>query len=115
VSTLQVHLEEYLRLRRALGFKLVWPGHVLPQFLAWLEDTGAETITTEAAIAWSRLSVAAAASPITMSHRLGAVRGFARYLRSIDPTTEVPPTGVFGRQRRISSFALLRRWRSSAP
>jgi integrase/recombinase XerD len=102
VSTLQTHLEEYLRLRRALGFELVWPGHVLPQFLIWLEDTGSQTLTTEAAISWARLSTTA--TPMTMSHRLGAVRGFARYLRTIDPTTEVPPTGVFGRQRRITPY-----------
>ena len=102
MSTMQTHLAEYLRLRRALGFQLVWPGHVLSQFVTWLEDTGSEAITTKAAIAWARLSTAA--TPMTLSHRLGAVRGFARYLRSIDPTTEVPPTGVFGRQRRIIPY-----------
>jgi integrase/recombinase XerD len=99
---MQSHLEDYLRLRRALGFKLTWPGHVLPQFVTWLEGTGSETITTEAAISWARLS--AAANPITLSHRLGAVRGFARYLRTIDPATEIPPTGLFGKQRRITPY-----------
>jgi integrase/recombinase XerD len=102
VNTMHTHLEDYLRLRRALGFKLTWPGHVLPQFVTWLETTGAETITTEAAITWARLSTAA--SPITLSHRLGAVRGFARYLRTIDPATEIPPTGLFGKQRRITPY-----------
>jgi len=98
VSTMAAHLEDYLRLRRALGFKLAWPGHVLPQFVTWLEATGSETITTEAAITWTRLSTSA--HPITLSHRLGAVRGFARYLRTIDPATQVPPTGLFGKQQR---------------
>jgi len=102
VSTLHTHLEDYLRLRRALGFKLTWPGHVLPQFVTWLEGTGAVTITTEAAITWARLSTAA--SPITLSHRLGAVRGFARYLRTIDPATEIPPTGLFGKQQRVTPY-----------
>jgi integrase/recombinase XerD len=100
--TMQTHLEDYLRLRRALGFKLTQPGHVLPQFVTWLEGTGAETITTDAAITWARLSTAA--SPMTLSHRLGAVRGFARYLRTIDPATEIPPTGLFGKQRRITPY-----------
>jgi len=98
VNTMAAHLEEYLRLRRALGFKLAWPGHVLPQFVTWLEATGSETITTEAAITWARLSTSV--HPITLSHRLGAVRGFARYLRTIDPATEIPPTGLFGKPRR---------------
>lgn len=102
MSTMQSHLEDYLRLRRALGFNLTWPGHVLPQFVTWLEGTGSETITTEAAISWARLSTAA--NPITLSHRLGAVRGFARYLRTIDPATEIPPTGLFGKQRRITPY-----------
>jgi len=98
VSPMAAHLDDYLRLRRALGFKLAWPGHVLPQFVTWLEGTGSATITTEAAITWTRLSTSA--HPITLSHRLGAVRGFARYLRTIDPATEIPPTGLFGKPRR---------------
>jgi integrase len=99
---MQTHLEEYLRLRRALGFQLTWPGHVLPQFVTWLQGTGAETITTEAAITWARLSTAP--NPMMLSHRLGAVRGFARYLRTIDPATEIPPTGLFGKQRRVTPY-----------
>jgi integrase/recombinase XerD len=99
---MQLHLEEYLRLRRALGFELAWPGHVLPQFVTWLEATGAETITTEAAISWARLSQSA--HPIMLSHRLGAVRGFARFLATIDPATEIPPTGVFGKQQRSAPY-----------
>ena len=102
MNTMAAHLEEYLRLRRALGFKLAWPGHVLPQFVTWLEATGSETITTEAAITWTRLSTSA--HPITLSHRLGAVRGFARYLRTIDPATEIPPTGLFGKQQRPAPY-----------
>lgn len=102
MNTMQTHAEEYLRLRRALGFKLEYPGHALPQFVTWLQGTGAETITAEAAIAWARLSTPA--NPMTLSHRLGVVRGFARYLRTINPATEIPPAGVFGRQRRITPY-----------
>jgi integrase/recombinase XerD len=98
VSALAAHVADYLRLRRALGFKLAEPGHVLPQFVAWLEGTGSEAITAEAAITWARLPQGR--DPVTLSHRLGAVRGFARYLRTIDPATEIPPTGLFGKQQR---------------
>jgi integrase len=93
MSELSAHLEEYLRLRRALGFKLEYPGHALSQFLAYLEAKGATKITTELAIAWAGL--AKDALPVYRAHRLGAVRGFARYLVAIDPETEVPPTGVW--------------------
>jgi integrase len=89
------HVEDYLRLRRSLGFKLVRPGAVLPQFVAWLGAAGAGTITVEAAVAWA--ASPPGVSPISKVHRLGAVRGFARYLQTIDPATEIPPADVFSR------------------
>jgi len=97
MSALAAHAADYLRLRRALGFKLKRPGEELPQFLAYLQAAGAETITVEIAVAWAELS--SGAQPITLAKRLGAVRGFARYLATIDPATEIPPTGVFAARR----------------
>lgn len=96
------HLEDYLRLRRALGFKLRFEGQALPQFVAYLDAIGAQSITVEAAVAWTRLSVGV--QPVTLSHRLGAVRGFARYLATIDPATEIPPCGLFGKQQRRTPY-----------
>lgn len=97
-AALAGHVADYLRLRRALGYKLKFEGQVLPQFVAYLDAIGAQSITVEAAIAWTRLSEGA--QPVTLSHRLGAVRGFARYLATIDPATEIPPCGLFGKQQR---------------
>ncbi|MGH3431794.1 MAG: hypothetical protein ACRDQB_03050, partial [Thermocrispum sp.] len=97
-AALDAHIADYLRLRRGLGFKLDRPGHELPQFARWLQAQGIETITVDAAIAWARLPEHAL--PIYKSQRLGAVRGFARYLRTIDPATEIPPIGLFGKQQR---------------
>lgn len=102
MSALADHAVDYLRLRRALGFKLTQPGQALTQFVAWLDAAGITTITVEAALAWVRLSQGA--QPVTYSHRLGAVRGFARYLQTIDPATEIPPTGIFGKQRRYTPY-----------
>ena len=101
-AVLAGHVEDYLRLRRALGFKLTHPGQVLPQFVAYLDAIGAHSVTVEAAIAWTRLSEGA--QPVTLSHRLGAVRGFARYLATIDPATEIPPCGLFGKQQRRTPY-----------
>ena len=43
--------------------------------------------------------------PVTWTHRLSAVRGFAAWLRTIDPATEIPPKGVFpGQGRRPAPF-----------
>jgi integrase/recombinase XerD len=89
MSDLSVHLDDYLRLRRALGFKLANEQIMLSGFVAHLEAASATTITTDLAIAWARLPQGV--QPITWAHRLSAARGFARYLETIDPTTEVPP------------------------
>jgi integrase len=90
---LRRHLEDYLRLRRALGFKLAFPGHVLPSLIGYLEAAGAATVTAELAIAWAGLP--RGVLPVTWAHRLGAARGFARYLKTIDPATEIPPAGIW--------------------
>ena len=94
VSDFARHADDYLRLRRALGFKLVNPGRFLRQLVAYLEAAGAQTLTVDLAIAWAR-QLPRGKRAISMAHRLGAARGFARYLRAIDPTTEVPPRGIW--------------------
>ena len=105
MSNLASHVDDYLRLRRALGFKLEWPGHLLPQLLAYLDDAGAATLTADLAIAWAQLPQGV--QPLHWAHRLGAARGFAMYLKTIEPATEVPPPprDVFGaRQYRPAPY-----------
>jgi hypothetical protein len=55
MSRLGGQVEDYLRLRRALGFKMERAGRILPQFVAYLEAAGAATVTSDLAIAWARL------------------------------------------------------------
>lgn len=83
---------DYLRIRRALGFKLETAGSLLPQFLDYLESVGGETITTDHAVRWATLP--SGANPIWWGVRLTVVRGFARYLQTVDPAAELPPSGV---------------------
>jgi integrase/recombinase XerD len=97
MSELSGHVEDYLRLRRALGFKLERAGRLLPQLVAYLEAAGAATVTSELAIAWARLPQHA--HPNHWAQRLAIARGFARYLQALDPATEVPPPGVFPTRR----------------
>ncbi len=97
MSALDAHVEDYLRLRRALGYKLERHGMLLPQLVAYLETAGAATVTSELAIAWARLPERA--RPNHWAARLAVARGFARYLATIDPATEVPPPGVFPARR----------------
>jgi integrase/recombinase XerD len=89
MSTLAEHANNYLTVRRALGFKLVGEGQLLAEFVACAEAAGQRTITTRFAIEWARRP--ASGSSNYLSRRLRAVRGFARYLHALDPACEIPP------------------------
>jgi len=104
MSELSRHVADYLRLRRALGFKLERAGQLPPQLAAYLEAAGATTVTSDLAIAWARLP--GRARPNHWAQRLAVARGFARYLQTIDPATEVPPAGVFPARRHRPSPCL---------
>ena len=98
MSTLEAAAADYLRVRRALGYKLGRQGRQLLQFVAYLEQVGASTVTIEHAIAWA--TQPAGADCNYWCDRLSVVRQFARYLRTIDPTCEVPPKRLLPYRRR---------------
>jgi integrase len=93
MSGLHAHVDEYLRLRRALGFKLKEDERTLGQLVDYLEAAGASTVITELAVRWARLPVGV--HPNRWAKRLRVARGFASYLQTIDPTAEIPPPDVF--------------------
>ena len=91
-----MHVEDYLRLRRALGFKLVRPGHAA----AAVRDLAgghriAQTITVDAAIS---LGAAVRRRASRSRCRTGWARcaGSPATCITIDPATEIPPAGLFG-------------------
>lgn len=89
MSSLADHVQDYLTVRRALGFKLVGEETLLREFVAFADAAGQRTVTTEFALRWARRP--ASGSPNYLSRRLRAVRAFARYLHALDPACEVPP------------------------
>jgi integrase len=93
MSPLRRRLEEYLSVRRALGFKLEREGRVLPDFLTYLEERGTDVITTTMAMDWAMER--SGASRDRASRRLSPVRIFARHIKAIDPRTEVPPSSLW--------------------
>jgi len=97
VSDLTRHMDDYLRLRRALGFKLKREGRELPQLVAYVEAAGATTLSIDLSVAWARLPQGV--QPLYRANRLGSARGFARYLQTIDATTQVPPCGIWSSPR----------------
>src|SRR5258707_1078067 len=92
MNPLRDALADYLGLRRSLGYGLRRAEKLLNQFLDYLEERGASTITPGLAVAWARLPQDA--SPLWWGHRLTVVRGFAGYLHVLDEAHEVPPTDV---------------------
>jgi integrase/recombinase XerD len=98
MSTLAAAAEDYLRVRRALGYKLARQGRQLLQFVGYLEQAGARTVTIEHAIAWA--TQPAGGDCNYWCDRLSVVRQFARYLQTIDPACEVPPKRLLPYRRR---------------
>ncbi|GAA4984718.1 integrase [Nonomuraea thailandensis] len=92
MTDFQAAAEQYLALRRALGFKLTQSQRMLNSFTRYLHEQEAAVITTQIALEWSVLP--AQASRWWWRQRLSVVRGFARYLQAFDPATEIPPTGL---------------------
>jgi integrase len=89
VSSLDGKLEEYLAVRRAMGFKMERHQKLLAQFAGFLAGNGETAVTIENALAWATLP--AAARPRWHALRLSAVRGFAAWLNAADPAHQVPP------------------------
>lgn len=95
-------IADYLEVRRALGYKLARPEKLLAQFAGYLEQAGEVTVTAEHALAWAVLP---GGSPDWHAYRLAVVRGFAAWLRTIDPAAEIPPAGLIpSRKRRATPY-----------
>ena len=92
MSRLNTALNEYLAIRRALGFELREVAGCLRNYVAFLEAEGASHITTEWALRWATRPVHA--QPSTWAWRLGMVRRFATWYKTVDPRTEIPPAGL---------------------
>lgn len=92
MSALPTTLEEYLTLRRALGFQLKTVGRSLHQFVRFAETQGAAFITTELALRWATQPVKVL--PAHWAQRLSMVRQLAEYCSAADPRTEIPPEGL---------------------
>lgn len=85
-------IEEYLALRRSLGFKLRSAGAALMNFAAFMEQQQARSITTRLALNWAQQP--RDAQPALWAQRLSFVRGFARHHVATDPLSEIPPPGL---------------------
>jgi integrase/recombinase XerD len=92
MNTLRQAVQEYLRMRRDLGFKLREAGTCLLDFTAFMCRRRSTYITSELALAWAQQP--SNVQPAYWARRLSFVRGFARYRSATDPRTQIPPQGL---------------------
>ena len=92
MNTLREAVDEYLSMRRHLGFKLHQAGRGLFDFVTFMEQHQTPIITQALALAWAQQP--SNVQPSRWAARLGYVRVFARYRQATDPRTEVPSPGL---------------------
>jgi integrase/recombinase XerD len=92
MNTLRQAAQQYLRMRRDLGFKLKEAGKSLLDFVDFMHQRRSTSITSELALAWAQQP--RNVRPAYWAQRLSFVRGFARYRSATDPRTQVPPQGL---------------------
>jgi integrase/recombinase XerD len=100
MSSLRDAADDYLTMRRALGYKLEIHGQHLENFISHLEGVNAQTVTIENAVAWATLP--AGGDPGYWAGRLSAavrapspddrpcLRGSARTPAAISPAASDP-------------------------
>jgi len=105
VSALRARAEEYLAMRRTLGFRLITQGGHLMSFVRFCEERGADRVTADLALEWATRTTRGSGDEVYQARRLDVVRIFARHLQALDRATEVPPEDVLTRRyRRIPPY-----------
>ncbi len=93
MTTLREQLDEYLVMRRSLGFGLDDLERQVGLFCTWLEARGQrQTFTIDDAVTWARLNPDA--HPSWWATRLSLVRRFAAYLNAHGVNVPLIPRGL---------------------
>jgi integrase len=91
----QVLVEEFIAMRRGLGYRLCRQADYLRDFARYLDVTGHHgPVSLTASVDWATST--STPDPRNHARRLSIVRGFLRHLSALDATTEVPPPGLLG-------------------
>src|SRR2546427_8331533 len=98
MSALSEALNDYVAVRRNLGFVFRLPASLLRTFVAFVDEAGSAFITTELVRQWAVQP--AEAQPSTWAWRLSIARRFAVWRRASDPRTEVAPADLVGQRYR---------------
>lgn len=92
MNTLRQAVQEYLTMRRSLGYKLHEAGKRLLDFVTFMEQHRASYITHSLALTWAKQPPDV--QPGEWARRLSYVRVFAHHRSATDPRTQIPPAGL---------------------
>lgn len=96
-------IDDYLRVRRALGYKLDDAEGILRRFAAHMRVRDADAVTVADAVAFA--TAPPARTPRTQALRLSAIRCFTRWAHAQDPDIEVPPARLLpARPTRVAPY-----------
>jgi len=98
MTLLSEALNEYVAMRRNLGFVFRVPASLLRTFVAFVDQAGSPFITTDLTRQWALQPTGA--QPSTWAGRLAIARRFAVWRRASDLRTEVPPADAVGQRYR---------------
>lgn len=86
--------EDYLRLRRGLGFKMESFSKALRSFVRFMQEQHETMITTALAVQWAKAEAPRSELAYTWGRRLMIVRIFARHANVLDSRHEIPPADI---------------------
>ena len=90
-KTMAAKMNEYISYRRNLGYKKFGTTEELfLNFAKYADSSGHKgPVTIELILRWA--SLPKKLSPSYYTSRMGAIKGFAKYLSAFEPQTEIPP------------------------
>ena len=107
-------VEDYIALRRGLGYRSPSQERALRAFARYLDGQGHQgPIPLESSLDWATST--ASTDPCNPARRLTTVRGFLRHLAALDGATEVPAPGTARPDRAPHTAARLLRPRDRRP
>ncbi|WP_260858970.1 tyrosine-type recombinase/integrase [Paraburkholderia sp. BCC1885] len=98
MTAIRDSLAQYVAARRALGASFYERALALGHFVDLLEHEGAEFISTDLALRWATTPVSVERA--TWGRRLSQVRGFARWMNTVDSRNQIPPARLLSARRR---------------
>ena len=98
MNTLTEAVDDYVSMRRGLGFKLAQVERFLKEFASFMDARDKSWVTIDLALSWAVQSVGGQSD--TWAKRLAAVRGFALYRSAADTRTEIPEQALLPNRRR---------------